>query len=237
MSGWNKAELFALPPSVYSEYYVRKSANWQEESNCWLELTAPAPPVVLHQSDVVLRDEGGTPAIWHIVIAEYVVIALLCFLTAARDAAVGVACINPWMGGSGRSVPVPLPSGIHREVDDIGLLEILGGSCCDPVASLIAFSWSSNVDWAWVEPTLRAVRTRSLRPEALRFLTDDCCGQGGDNAGNDIAGSEVQPMCAVCWRFRGSLCLERSFICGLWYVWRHCRSCSHSCWLFSVWSR
>lgn len=59
------------------------------------------------------------------------------------------------MSGSGRRELVALPSGVPREVDDTGLLEIIRGSGTDPFASLIDNSWSSEVDWAWVEPVQR----------------------------------------------------------------------------------
>lgn len=103
-------------------------------------------------TDLVLRDDGGAPAIWKVAITEYVVIALLSFLAAARDGAVGVACIDRRMGSNGQGALVLLPSCVRREVDDIGLLEIIRGSTFDPVTSVIAYSRSSEVDRAWVEP-------------------------------------------------------------------------------------
>lgn len=64
----------------------------------------------------------------------------------ARDSAVSVACIDPCMRGNDRGVLLPLPSGVQREVNDIGLLENMRGSRFDPVTSLIAYSNSSEVD-------------------------------------------------------------------------------------------
>lgn len=78
--------------------------------------------VLAHYSDVVTGDEGGAPMIWHNSIAEYVVIVLLRFFTAVHDDAVGVACIDPRLGGSGWRLVVLLPSCIPRKADDICLL-------------------------------------------------------------------------------------------------------------------
>lgn len=50
----------------------------------------PDPSSFAYHSDVLLRDEDGTPAIWHISIPEYVVIALLLSQAGAPDCAVGV---------------------------------------------------------------------------------------------------------------------------------------------------
>lgn len=46
------------------------------------------------------------------------------------------------------SVLVPSRSGVHLEVIDTGFLEILGGGGFDLVSLLIAYSRSSEVDWA-----------------------------------------------------------------------------------------
>lgn len=53
-------------------------------------------------SKIVLQDDAGAPAIWHIVINEYVVIPLLRFLSAARDCAVHIDCAVSWMSRNGR---------------------------------------------------------------------------------------------------------------------------------------
>lgn len=50
---------------------------------------------------------------------------------------------------------VPLPTGICREVDYIRLSKIIRGSDLDPVALIIAYSPSCEVDWTWVEPARR----------------------------------------------------------------------------------
>lgn len=82
-------------------------------------------------------------------------IAVLRFLAAAGDGAVGIARIDPQKGGNGKGVLVMLQSGVGRKVLkvlDVGLLEILPGRDFDPVTSLIADSLSSEIDWAWVDP-------------------------------------------------------------------------------------
>lgn len=92
---------------------------------------------------------------FHISINEYVVIALFHYPVASPDGTVGVACIDPQMGGNGNGVLVTLTSGVCRGFDDTGLLEIFGGSGFDTVASLVAYSWSSRIDWSWIEPPKR----------------------------------------------------------------------------------
>lgn len=59
----------------------------------------------------MLCNDAGAPAIWHIALTEYVLAASLHILGPARDGAIGVACIDPWMGGNGQSVVELLPSG------------------------------------------------------------------------------------------------------------------------------
>lgn len=111
-------------------------------------LRDPTPPAFAYFFDVFLRYDGGAPVIWPISISEYVVIALLRFLAAARDSAVGFACIVLRMPGDCRCVLVLLPCGAHREVDDISFLEIPCSSGSDPVASLFACNRSSKIDLA-----------------------------------------------------------------------------------------
>lgn len=55
------------------------------------------------------------------------------------------------MGGAGRGVLFPMSSGVRREFHNIGFLEIICGWRFDPVASLVAYSLSFEVDWAWLE--------------------------------------------------------------------------------------
>lgn len=86
MSGWHKVKLFALPVFDRSEYYVQISANRKEEFECCRVGKVPTPPVFAFFSDVILRDDGGAPDIWHIAIIEYVLIALLFFLATAHVA-------------------------------------------------------------------------------------------------------------------------------------------------------
>lgn len=64
-------------------------------------LTVPTLPVLAYYSDVFLHDDSVAPAIWHIAITEYVVIALLRFFAAARDRAGVVARIDTQMDGNG----------------------------------------------------------------------------------------------------------------------------------------
>lgn len=76
------------------------------------------------------------------------VIALLRFLASACDGAVVVTCIDLRMSGNGRGVLVPLTLGVCRVLDEICLPGTIYDSSFDPVASLIAYSWSSEVEWA-----------------------------------------------------------------------------------------
>lgn len=124
MSSLHNVELFALPTSTRSKYYVGILANWQEEFECWRVLVVRTPPVIAYCSDVVIQDGGGAPTTCHISITEYVVIAILRFRAAARDGAVSVACIDPQMGGYSQGVLVLLPSSAHCGVDSNGLFEV-----------------------------------------------------------------------------------------------------------------
>lgn len=70
-------------------------------------LTVPSSPDFEDYSDVAFQDDSGEPVIWHIAITGYVVAALLRLLAAARDSAVGVACVISQMGGNDRDMLVP----------------------------------------------------------------------------------------------------------------------------------
>lgn len=94
-------------------------------------------------SDIVLLDDGGPPAIWNTDNIQYAVIAVLRFLAADRDGVAGVTCMNLRMDCSSRRFHIAMPSGGCHELDDIGLLAVLHGSCFDPVALLIAYSTPS----------------------------------------------------------------------------------------------
>lgn len=116
-------------------------------------LTVSTLPDFAYFPDIVLSDEGGAPAIWHIVITDYVIIALLRFLAADHDGPVVFACVNPQMGRNGRSFLVPSPACLRQKVDAFDFFENIRTGSFDPVASLITYSRSSKIDWAWVDPT------------------------------------------------------------------------------------
>lgn len=118
-------------------------------------LTFPTLPISAHYSDVVLRDEGGALAIWHIAINGYTVIALLRFSEPSCNGAVDVAFVESRMAGNGLHVLVCLSSGDYREVDDISFLETIHDIRFDPAISLVSYCRSSEEDRAWVEPASR----------------------------------------------------------------------------------
>lgn len=103
-------------------------------------LTVSTLSVFAYSSNVVLKDDSGSQAIWHTAITEYVVIALFRFSAAAGVGSVGVTCVNSCMGSNILGVLVTLPSGVRGEADDIGFFEII---CCrdlNPVTLLIVYS-------------------------------------------------------------------------------------------------
>lgn len=61
------------------------------------------------------------------------------------------------MRGNGRDILVPLPSGVRREVHEIGVVAIICRSIFDPIASIIAYSRSSEANWAWIDPAQRRI--------------------------------------------------------------------------------
>lgn len=135
-------------------------------------------------------------------------IAFLRFLVAARDFPIGVARLDSRMGGNGQAGFVPLPSGARHKFDDIGLLRIFGSRGSNPVNSLISVSRSSEVVWALVEPAQMWYPYQfSLGqfydvPEQ-RVMSSKC-----NSVGNQIHGSEVEPLGAVRWWGKGSLVLN-----------------------------
>lgn len=91
------------------------------------------------------------------------VIASLCFLTAAGDVNVVVACTDPLVGGTGRRLIVPSPFNVRPEVDYISSLEIRRNIGFDAVASLIACSRSSEADWPGLSKPNIGIRTSFLQ--------------------------------------------------------------------------
>lgn len=62
-----------------------------EEIPILSQLNSPYPAGFAYYPDIVQRDEGGVPSIWHIDLNEYVVISLTCFPLAAPYSTVGGA--------------------------------------------------------------------------------------------------------------------------------------------------
>lgn len=111
------------------------------------------------------------------------------------------------MNGTGQGVPVPLPSGVRPDADDIGLLAIIHDGV-NPVSSLITYSRSSDDNWALASASQRLYGWQFFSgivydvPE--RWLTSTA----RDAAGNSIPGSDIEPTRDVCWQNRGFLGLE-----------------------------
>lgn len=72
--------------------------------------------------------------------------AVLGFLAAAGEGAVGFNCMDWQMGASGCGVLIPLPTGALRRVREIGLLEIICGCGCNPFLSSVPYCQSFKVD-------------------------------------------------------------------------------------------
>lgn len=94
MSVWQNVELFVLQPSVRPEYNVQILASCQKEFECCRVLTFLTLLAFAYYSDVILRDCSSMPAIWHICVTGYVIIASLWYLSGARDRAVGIVFVD-----------------------------------------------------------------------------------------------------------------------------------------------
>lgn len=169
----------------------------------------------VYYSGVILGDVGGALAIFNIAVTEYVVMALLCLLTPVCDGAVGVACMSSRMGGSGRGVFRPLPSGTHRKFDDIGLLEILCSGGFYLVGSLTSCVRSFEVDCALNEPAQRWYSTHFSPWRVFEVLGRPWILARCIAAGNAIPASKAEPRRAVRWWCHGSPVLKAL---SLWFV-------------------
>lgn len=92
MSVWHKVKCFALPAVVRAEYYVKTQYSWKDKIKCGCILPVLTLSIFIYYSDVFRADGSSAPTIWYIAITEYVVLSVLCFLTAVDDIALGVAC-------------------------------------------------------------------------------------------------------------------------------------------------
>lgn len=101
------------------------------------------------------------------------------------------------MRGNGRGVLVPLPSGVCRKVNNIGIPQTIRGSRFSPVASFIAYTPSSEADWAWAaiaqhyyQYQVSSGRGKAVSLKLLVSATDDA-------VGNAIRAGKVELMHAV----------------------------------------
>lgn len=101
--GLAQCRAFTLLLREHFHYYIRVLAHSQGKFQFGHLLTVPISPVFAHYSDIILFNDSYVSEIWHIAFTEYVVISLPRFRATAHDGAVGVACINPQMGGDVRN--------------------------------------------------------------------------------------------------------------------------------------
>lgn len=84
-------------------------------------------PGFVYYSDVSLVNDRSATAIWPIAIMEYVVLAVLRSLAAARNGTVGFGYLYSRWGDDGCGFLIPLPPGARLEVDNIRVSEIICG--------------------------------------------------------------------------------------------------------------
>lgn len=120
----------------------------EEEFECSCVLSILAPLLFAYYFDAALASDRSEPAIWHIIITEYVVIADLHTPEAACDDASCVASPHLLVSANGCDFPVPGTSGASREVLVIGFLKIIHGGIFDPVTSSVVQHWSPEAERA-----------------------------------------------------------------------------------------
>lgn len=123
MYGWHNANLFPLPLMVRRWAWIENTVRLGILIQVWPRIDSPNSSRFCKLFRCHPADDSKERVIWHIAITRYVVFAVIRFLAAARSGAVGVACLYPWMVGSGCGVLVPLPAAFCREVGDIGFLQ------------------------------------------------------------------------------------------------------------------
>lgn len=99
----------------------------------------------MYCSGLAFLDNCSALEIWYKANLKNAVLDVLGFLAAARDVSVGVTSLESWMGGNGCGFLVYFPSGVCREVDDIGFLRIIRGGIFDTSVSLVALPCWSEV--------------------------------------------------------------------------------------------
>lgn len=98
-----------------------------------------------------------------------------------------------------------MPSGVRPEVDDIGLLANICATSFDPVSSLIAYSSSLEVDWAWVDPAQRWYPYQFSSGQVYDVPEWRLMSTRHDAAGNSIPASDVEHTRVMSWRDCDSL--------------------------------
>lgn len=145
MSALHHVAHWALPPSTRPEHLVRILSSGQEVLEYCYVLTALISLILVDFSDILLQDDGGTPAIWNVAITERVEITLPRSLSTVRHCTIYGTGMDLRMGDHVECVLFSLPFGAIREVHDISILLIISSNRLDPITSLIVYCWSSDV--------------------------------------------------------------------------------------------
>lgn len=145
-------------------------------------------------SSVTPANDYSVPAVWHISITEYAVIAFLRFPSAAHNIVVDFACLDLRMAGNVSTALVHLLSGACRDVEDISFLAIIWGYTVGFVASLSTCILSSEVDWAWTKPAQRSYTYRSPARYVYYVLEWSISTTARESDGVPILGSNLKSV-------------------------------------------
>lgn len=74
------------------------------------------------------------------------------------------------MAGNDQTFLVPLPSSVHQEVENIGLVDTICGTIFDSIASSIDNNRSSKIYKALIEPSQRRYPYQFTSGESRTFL-------------------------------------------------------------------
>lgn len=100
-SGCHNVELFLFRPIICDKYYVKILLSWDDKIECGHVLTVLTPQVFAVYSHAALASDSSALEIWHVAVTEYFMLAVLRFLSLARNRSIGVASLESRGHGHG----------------------------------------------------------------------------------------------------------------------------------------
>lgn len=148
LSGWNKVELFAIPPTCRDELYAWRF-GWRELVDACRTLSVPTLSSLAYNKSLVISDHVWA-AVLQVPALEIDKWLLLGLFVVKKRGSVRYDCFDPCMdhGGCG-AINLVLSSG-QRQVDHYGFAQIVARCLFYPDAAYLVYQLSAEIDWSYL---------------------------------------------------------------------------------------